>query len=715
MSRQKENPQTINPDKPLLNSFLHELNISRRKLALYPAEHPQISACIEKTLDILNELFQSNGTITLGITPDALLFEQTWLDKEDPANHEFAHFFSSLGIASVSFHSGLKSQELVRFNQLLRSDRETIESFGGFEKLLELQQIDHVSVIPIDYTAFQSSKNLLAQQEQLWETFLHGLQNGILDFGPSDSDFDITTVVDIFNQKLSGHDNQSGNFSDSLDQFMEKRIHGDGVSQTFTETDRKFNSLLEQLNPDAREHLFNSIFRVLDQNQESAPGLLKKLPNKLLNDAIAKKNQQQLNISARLFALANSLANDATPHPEGKIRAKSEQLSQDMVRARLDVLFSEERQDLYMPSNYQSALENMLSNDISGSIPEDAKLNLKHQLETQSTERNVTAILIEMLQEPKAVEQEDAIQQNLLDLSRFFLDTGDFVSLNDIFHHWSHYLYSGQAKASIFDEKVLASHTQQSFMAEVIEGFELWEKDIHPHIIDYVTTVGEPYSDLIIEQLGLAPTWKERRLWMRILEGIGGDAQQRILRSLHDERWYLVRNLLIVLGKNLDPKSIKVIQQLHNHQHPKVRLEVVRILFSCNPATANRQLLVDLGSKDLEARLAAIQIADLSRDPKVLTTLHKTLEHDPANDNELEILKTTAQTLTRIGNQESLPVFRRILMKQGFLVSRRIKQLQVEVIQCLAHFPGQAAARLLEELSTGKFKQIVRHAQELRQ
>ena len=107
MNNESTNSPTDNLDKPLLTAFLHELNIARRKLLLYPADHPQVSASTSKTLEILNELFYSDPVITLGIAPNALYFEQLWLDKEDSTNQEFAKFFSALGIASISFHKGL--------------------------------------------------------------------------------------------------------------------------------------------------------------------------------------------------------------------------------------------------------------------------------------------------------------------------------------------------------------------------------------------------------------------------------------------------------------------------------------------------------------------------------------------------------------------------------------------------------------------------------
>ena len=705
-------------DKPLLTMFLHGLNVARRKLSLYPPEHPQISASIGTTLNILNELFQTNPIITLGIAPNALYFEQLWLDKEDTTNQEFAQYFSSLGIASISFHSGLNGPELIRFNQLLRSDRKTIESFGGFEQLLDQQQITHITVIPIDYEAFQANQNLgdpeMTADDHLWETFLHGLHHGILDFGDGDSELDLSTVADIFNQKLVGNDNERQLTTNSIDRFIENSLQQPSGSAIQRKNDQKLVALLEKLSPEAQREFLNSAFHSLDRHRDAAPGLLQKIPSHLLQNTIAGKNRHDLNLSSRLFGLISNLANTPINESQHSTKTKSAALSEDMVKARLDVLFCEERQDMYMPNGYQAALYSILGDNVVGTIPEEGKQRLKEQLETQSVEQNYASIIFEMFSNALDDEQEESVQQNLLELSRYFLDIGNFTYLREIYCHWSAYLDSGRATVSIFDEKVLANHLQMTFMTEVLDAIDLWEEEKHQEIADYIIGVGEPYSELLIERLGLAPTWDERRYWMDILDKIGGDARQMILQSLNDERWYLVRNLLIILGKEVDHSSLKIIQPLTNHPHPQVRLEAMRYLFSCNPATANRQLLRELESDDPDAQLAAIQIADRSHDPQVLAILHKHLEADPVTPIELEIKQHIIKTLTRIGHRDSLPILRRILQKKGLLVSKRVKQLQADVVASLAVFPDTLAEKLLKELTRGRYKQLALEALELR-
>jgi len=711
-----DNP-TLNQDKPLLTTFLHELNISRRQLSLYPPEHPQIVNSVNRTLDILGNLFFADRVITLGIAPDTLYFEQLWLDKEDSTNREFASFFFNLGIASISFRHGLNGPELIRFNQLLCANRRSTESVEDFDKLLERHQIEHISVVPIDYDAFQANRNFTGQEpstgNQLWENFLHGLHSGVLDFGDPDSTIDLAAIADIFNQKLVGSQTEREQSSRSIHSFIENSVQSTATTQSPI-NDKKLSMLLDKLSPDAQQAFLSCAFQTLDQHQDKASDVLRKIPQHLIQNTIAGKDRQSLNLSSRLFGLINNLASTPVQVFQHNIKTKSAPLSNDMVRARLDVLFSEERQDLYMPDSYQSAMHNILSDNIVGTIPDDEKQKLKNQIENQSVEENYTAIIFEMLKNRLDPEQEKAIEKNLLELSHFFLDIGDFVNLRAIHNNWSEYLYSGNSTASIFNEKVLSNHTQPTFMSEVLEGIDLWEEEKHQEIADYIIDVGEPYSEPVIEYLGLAPKWSERKLWMEILAGIGGDAQHMIIRSLNDERWYLVRNLLIILGKDMDPGNLKAIHKLVEHPHPKVRLEVMRNLFSCNPATANRQLLKELTSQDPEAQFAAVQIADLSRDPKVLSILHKNIGTLINSDTDLELNKQIVKTLTRIGNKESLPILRRILQKQGLLVSRRTKQLQVEILQNLALFPGPSVDKLLRELTTGKHKQLVKLAIEQR-
>lgn len=702
------------PDARLLAAFLHELNIARHSLTLYPPGHPQLASSSGKVLKQLEKLFGSRDCITFGVAPEALLFEHRWLDRENPTFKTFAGILSNFGIASLSFRQGLSAEELVRFCQLLRSDRQTIEKHGGFLQLLRQQQVDHIDIVPIDYGAFQSSTEhdpRSATASELWEDFLHGLLDDMLDAGDGGLRLDPKTIAAILNERLSADDTPAELPTGAVSNFV-GRLLDDNQSLPREACGQNLGKLLSHLSPQLQETFMAGTFQTLDKNLVAAGNILEQLPAELLQKALDPQTQQKLKISTRLVELVGQLAANP-PDMQHSIRTDSAPLGKDLVRARLDVLFSEENHDLYLPGNYQVTLKNIFNDDIRCSMPEEDKQQLKENFEEQSVELQCCAVIFELLAASPGLEDETAIQQNLLELSRFFLDTGNFSALREIYHHWSAYLYSGVSNAGILDERVLANHTQQAFMLEVVDGLEIWGEESAEPIRQYIATVGEAYTELVIEQLGLARQFSRRRYWMEVLEGIGTDANQLLVQALSDERWYLIRNLLIVLGKNLEPATLKAIHRLADHPHPKVRQEVMRILFLCNPATANRMLLKELNHEDQEARLSAIQIADLSTDSEVLNGLHQQLLSELNSDFDLECKRQILATLALIGHRDSLSRLRRLLLKKALLQSRRQKQFQREIIQSLGKYPRTAAEKLLRELADGRQRQQAKLAEEV--
>lgn len=716
MSHQTSETLPPSPEISLLGEFIHELNIARRNLSLYPPNHPQITSSAMATLMVLLQLFNQRSRITLGVSPDTLYFENGWLDKNNPVFSQFARFLYGLGVAAVSFRKGVSAEELTRFNQVLRSDRETIESCGGFTTLLHLQQIDHVEITPIDYNAFQAGQLSSISNRNLWEDFLHGLLHGLLDLDgveAGDLDrFDPQDIAGMLNQRLQGREQELDNQQQVIGTFVTRLARIDSLEGSEFQPGEQLGKLISHLSPELRRRFLESTYEALDSAEDGAEEVLGNFPSELLLDSLEQHGRARLNIPARLVNLVGRLSNQPLSPDAHRVKGGDEAMETEVMRARLEVLFNEENQDRYMPGSYQGALKNILDVELTETIHEEEREQLKNSLAQQPVERQCCDIIFEMLYEKLDPDIEMALQNNLVELSQFFLDTGDFKALRDIHGNWSDFLYSDRTNTSIFNEKVLTSQTQQMFMSEVLDGFNLWGKDKFIDIHDYIAQVGEPYTELLIERLGQEPKMAMRRSLMKLLEGIGTDAHRLIIRSLGDQRWYLVRNLLIVLGQNIELSSMKAIQQLTDHPHPKVRQEVLRILFQHNPPTANRLLLRELASQDPESLQAAIQIAELSRDDAVLQILHRMLQAELHGDSELPRKKLLLNTLAKIGRRESLAVIRKLLQKKGLLLSRRQKELQQATIRALGYFPREIAEPLLKEVAEGAQRHQAKVAEE---
>ena len=688
-----------------IETLLKQLNVTRRMISLYPTDHPQIRTSISRTLTILNRFWDDNRLLSLGITPTTIYVNNRRIEQQDPVYREFARFFFHVGVASISFHKGLDAQELIRFHQLLQSRDESTLQEESFAILLEQKNITNISVRLIDYKAFRvkATDPTTGQDADngLWEDFLQRLQEGDIettDYLDTDRQED---VVALFSRKLSGTPTEQEQAAEGSGRLLAFAGPGPQSHAFAKDYDKKLNMLLERLTPETRNDFLRKGLKNIEKHERSGLQLaLKRISPGFLEGMVAHSTSSNSALSPRLLHLINALSIQTDPEPSPGTRS----FSAEETRTRMDILFREEQTDLYMPAGYQQALHSAVTSNLPTTLLPEDRSTLIELINSQSVEEHTARIIFERLQAHPDAQLAATYQKHLLDFSRMFLEAGDYATLFSTYQHWLQFINQSRSPVELLAEKLVAYHTQASFMAEVLDGFDLWETDKYQEIIDYIVLVGAPYCEPIVERLGLAHHYSERRRWIDLLTRISGNVQQNIIPFLTDERWYLVRNLVMILGADPSPAVLKAIQPLHQHPHPQVRAETIRLLFSCNPATANRLLLDELNSNEPDACLAAVGIAHLSRDLETRSWLHRRLEKEPNNDDELTLLRAVVQTLCRRGEKESLVILRRLLNRGGLLMNRRSRQLQQDIVAALAHFQHPAADKLLEELTAGKFR-----------
>ena len=689
-------------------ALLKQLNITRRMISLYPADHPQIRTSISRTLTILNRLWDENRLLTLSFTPTTIYVNNQRSEQQNPIYREFARFFFHVGVASISFHKGLDAQELIRFHRLLHNKDDSVVQEEAFDALLKEEKIFNISVQLIDFAAFREKPPTATtgqdSGDRLWEDFFRRLQEGDIETSDYLEPEHHEEIVQMLSHKLSGTPGEQEQAAKGIGRLLSFGPASRQSPVSLRNYDKKLHMLLEKLTPETRADFLRKGLKSLESREQS--GLhqaLRRISPGFLEGMVAHSTSVNSSLSSRLLNLINALSAETPQETAPPLKS----MSADETRTRVDILFREEQTDLYMPTGYQQALHSAVSSKRQGTLLPADRNTLNKLISDQSVEKNTAQIIFERLQAYPDRQLATIYQNHLLDFSRMFLAAGDYATLRTTYHQWTRFINQSGNPVELLAEKLLAYHTQASFMAEVLDGFDLWDPDKYQEIIDYIVLVGEPYCEPIVERLGLAHHYSERQRWIDLLTRISGNVQQKIIPFLTDERWYLVRNLVMILGTEPNTAVLKAIQPLHRHPHPQVRAEAIRLLFSCNPATANRLLLEELNSNDQVACLSAVNIAHLSRDPVTRSCLHQRLVRKPNNDVELTLLRAIVQTLCRRGEKESLVVLRRLLNRGGLLMDRRIRQLQRDIITALADFQHPAAEKLLEELASGRFRRDV--------
>ncbi len=674
-----------------LSGFIQDLNIFQRQLKLYPPGHPQLTQSCDAVLRALAQTCQSGQDIHLGIAPDNILFEGQWQEAGNRAIRDFAQFLSSYRIASIRFFRNLSAKEVLGFYQLLSTEGNETGVNQELPKQLQQQGIHQIQIVLVDFGAFQADDG--DSSDSPWNDFITELLNEKHSLSDTIESAEIARAI---NQGKCHTDNLDPLISNLISRFASE-------PREEAEVPLQVAEVVEQLHPQIQERFTDSILNALSGHPDLTSQFLNSFPQHLLKTAIHRQSQNKETVSARLIDLLEEFADndDILTTPAA---LDIEKIDTDVLNAQIDILLLEDSHSQFVPDVYQTTLKNILNQQMTSSLPEHVALKLRNSLKTLAIENQCVNIIFNMLSNGVDSEAEKSLQHNLTEMARFYLDTGDFTTLREIFVNWAEYLYSGKANARFLDETVLALQTSELFMSDVLDHVEIWGAEKGGEISAYIFEVGEPYAELLINRLGKEKQLSKRRIWVRLLEELGKKAAQLLTQTLKDQRWYLVRNVLLILSK-LDKETIPIreIRPLATHEHPKVRQEALRIIFRFDPMMANRQLLKDLSGGNRESISAAVEIADQSHDGKVLAQLHLLLQIDHNRDPDLQIRRKTLETLSMIGKPQTIPVLARLLQKK-LLRRRREKDFQLEIIRSLGGYPRRSVLPLLHSLQSGRDK-----------
>lgn len=87
--------------------------------------------------------------------------------------------------------------------------------------------------------------------------------------------------------------------------------------------------------------------------------------------------------------------------------------------------------------------------------------------------------------------------------------------------------------------------------------------------------------DALLDLLGSAEGGGTRALVVRLLVELAPAHLDRIVTRTDDPRWFVVRNLVTIIGRGAGPAGLAPLSLLARHPRPAVRIEVVRGLVAC--------------------------------------------------------------------------------------------------------------------------------------
>jgi len=143
-----ENNQSIIQAK-----LIHNLVISIRQIAIYPANHPTVVNSIRAVLDLLNDLFSDSPMVAISVSPDNTIVvnNEVISDKSASDLQSLAPVFNKLGIEGLIFLQGINATEVSEFIKIAMLDAGQLKKTPDLNELFSSHGIRHIQAKQFSY------------------------------------------------------------------------------------------------------------------------------------------------------------------------------------------------------------------------------------------------------------------------------------------------------------------------------------------------------------------------------------------------------------------------------------------------------------------------------------------------------------------------------------------------------------------------------------
>jgi HEAT repeat protein len=170
----------------------------------------------------------------------------------------------------------------------------------------------------------------------------------------------------------------------------------------------------------------------------------------------------------------------------------------------------------------------------------------------------------------------------------------------------------------------------------------------------------------------------------QVLAKVGPPAVPVLVEWLEDPRWFLVRNLVHVLGKIGDEAVFGPVVTLLGHPHARVRIEAVRALAVIAPARAATPLVGLAGDADPEVRLEAIRALGALRRDEAVPVLRDVAAGASLGVADLTVRGEAIEALAAIGTSGAREALASLACRRVWFWNRSERRLRDIAVSALA-------------------------------
>jgi HEAT repeats len=654
-------PATASSER-VLELFLRALMAARKSVGLYPAGSEISSTWVRRLHRSLGDFFQQGLCFPLRVEPDRFVWAGPDMRTVEPVLEAFRFDLESRGIRELEIDASVEEWELQALLELLNLPGDEVRQLGGALGFLSMRGVSRVRIgAPGDRQADpdpnESTRRALQTGRDAVDLFVETVI-GLIEGRFTDLTYERTALT-VWLRDLASED--AGRLYRAV-----RTIHG--LVEQAPDREVRTRTLVEALlglPPDLLRPLFTD--HLIPQAGQEVLAL--NLLSQMTEDEVRQIGE--LVPQESLLTLSSTLLE--FPWEETQRRRVVEAITQAAVR-----------NDETTGVPPEEVLEPVADDPLVAELRAEILAACQPDVLLERSTDILLALVLMVDGEEYATSAAEALQEILgeaLARGRLELATRVLSTLDSTVQGGARSRERVQHLASL--QQRLGSRTHVALLGGLLRQHGGNER----HLDLVAQYLGLVAREALQEFTALLADERDRQVRARmcqVLVKVGRPAVPVLLDWLEDSRWFLVRNLLHVLGKIGDEGVFGPVVALLGHPHARVRVEAVRALARIDPGRAVASFVGLTGDPDPEVRLEVVRALGALRCDEAVPILRDVATGAEAAAGDLTLRRQAVEALAVIGTTGAQGVLADLAGRRVWFWRRAERQLRDLAASALA-------------------------------
>lgn len=755
--------------KEWASHLIKQLHIVITDMGIYPAKHPMIARSLKASYQELRDYLKKERDLTISVVENKLVVEDLSLEERDKTFIKFNFDLSSRKIQSITFLRGLEMEEFQALLQVLATKPDILEKKGGATKALLQPGISHLRINEVRYEKLAKGERVLRIEEgvDLIIQYLLGKTPGIGEFkdtfvqeikrDPKRVGGLITDVANAVGRTEEGVDLRAEAVLRSIQRVGDDLL--DGSVQAWQELKAGWAEVILSLEPELRAMILREKEKM---RVDGTDDLLRDIIDEFSDQAILDIILSEYNRGEPLINL-KSLAKRLFSYPERKERLgpllKKRLMEAGMSQEDYSYLIgeemwpglsSEERAkrllekeprellDEALLKTMESVIKGLITSGKDDLISPILKKFLKNLEDPASVIRQQTAeeclklmeillwskkfeqveestkVLIQNLEKEKVLAIYSALATNLEKIAKQLISFKKYSPTIKIVKKFTQHASPASKRSREEQERALearkgiADPSTIEALLTALKGEALNLKEISFLLV----ALGERAVTPLIKALQAEQNLEVRRRVIPVLKGMRKKAVEPLRLALTDKRWYVLKDVVEILGDIGDESTVSSLILPLNHDYFKVRVETALALGKLGGQRAVELLTIALKDRDNLVREVAVTSLGNMGAVGALPALLKIIHRRRFLKKDITFQKKVIEALVKIDPKGTKPEIIGLLKKKPRLGRKKYDEIRICAVITLGRMGAQEALSELERAKKDKNERLRQAAEQ---